>query len=323
MKKISLLLAVLIFLCCVAGCTASAPEQNDEKLHIVSAIFPSYDFARQICGDAVELTLLIPPGNEVHGYEPTLKDIEIVQDCDLFLYAGGDSDGWTEDILRASGNDTAVVISMLELVEAYEEEHTAGMQEDHHHHDHDHEESVEDDHGEYDEHVWTDPENAAVIAQAICDAACALDETHAVDYRENTAAYLEELHTLDRDFAEMAEHAERDLLIFAERFPFRYLTEAYGFDYDAAFSGCSSDTEPSLATIAGLMEQVKQNDAKAVFYIEFSDGKTAEMIAESTGARAMQLYSCQNVTREDFERGVTYLELMRRNLNTLEEALNG
>ena len=311
MKRLLLTLTVVLLICCLCSC--AAPAEPAGKLHIVSAIFPSYDFARQICADRAELSLLIPPGNEIHGYEPSLEDIALLSDCDIFIYAGGESDRWTQDIIAASGNKEITVISMLELVDPCAEEHTAGMQDAH---DHEHE------HDELDEHVWTTPGNAIRITQAICDAASAKDAENAAFYQENTAAYIGELSLLDAEYTETLGSAKKNFLIFAERFPFRYLAEEYALEYDAAFSGCSSDTEPSLATIAYLIDKVKQTNANAVFYIEFSDTTVAEMIAEATNTKAMLLHSCQNVTKDDFDSGITYLDLMQRNLKTLKEALN-
>jgi len=310
MKKIFFICTLILLICCLCSC--AAPAEHSDDLHIVSTIFPSYDFARQICGDYAELTLLIPPGDEIHSYEPSLEDIAVLSDCDLFICAGGESDRWTTDIISASDNEDILVLSMLDLVDPCTAEHSESMQKDHDHHDHE----------EPDEHVWTTPKNAAIIAQAICDAASSLDEKNAPHYRSSTASYLAELAALDAEYAAALNSAENRFLVFAERFPFRYLAEEYHLEYDAAFSGCSSDTEPSLATIAHLIEKVKEETANAVFYIEFSDTTVADMIAKATDTKAMMLHSCQNVTKEDFDSGVTYLTLMQKNLETLKEALN-
>jgi len=316
MKRISILL-ITVFFCfaLLCGCVPREQQGETQRLKIVSTIFPSYDFARQVCGELADITMLIPPGSEVHGYEPSLKDIHLLQECDLFLYAGGDSDSWTKDIIKASGNENMVVLSMLDMAELCEEEHSEGMEDVHGHADHDHE--------AYDEHVWTSPVNAMMITEGIMEQVIRMDAGNAEEYRKNGEEYLEQLERLHEEYFVLAETAERNKLIFAERFPFRYLTEEYGFMYDAAFSGCSSDTEPSLATIAHLMEEIRENNARVIFYIEFSDGRVAEVISQATGAKTALLHSCQNVTQEEFENGATYLQLMQNNLDTLKEALNG
>lgn len=311
MRKISLcVLAILLLSIFLGGCAAQ--EKSSEKLTIVSSIFPSYDFARQICGDFAEIRLLIPPGNEVHGYEPTLKDIAMLEDCDLFLYAGGDADEWTQDIVKTLGREDLAVLSMTDLTGVVTEEH-----EHSHEHEHEHEHTAETD-----EHVWTSPLNVVKIVKGICAAVCELDPAHTEQYRENTEGYIGELQLLDADFQQLAEKNSGKTLIFAERFPFRHFAEEYGFQYAAALNGCSSETEPSLAVISELINRIKEENLGAFFYIEFSDGRIAEVIAEETGAQPMLLHSCQNVTKEEFRRGATYLELMRENLNTLEEALH-
>lgn len=327
---IPLLLCFLTVLT-LAGCGKDGQEQaagemapdGRPKIQVITTIFPPYDFVRQIGGDYVEAEMLLKPGMEAHSYEPTPRDIIRITESDLFLYAGGESDVWVEELLE--GNDTRVhAHSLLEWVEPLEEEAAEGMQSRGHDHDHDHEEDagVHLEEGEYDEHVWTSPANAILIVEKIRDTLSAIDPDRAGIYEENARGYLEQLRRLDSDYRQVIGEAKRHTVIFGDRFPFLYLVKTYGLDYHAAFPGCSSETEPSAATIAFLTDEVRQDHIPVVFYLELSNAKVADAIAEVTGARTAMLHSCHTLTREEMQRGENYLSLMRQNLEQLKLALN-
>lgn len=324
MKRIlPILLAAVLMLSISAdgGPYARAAENTpDSQIRVVSTIFPGYDFTRAVAGDSVEVTMLLPPGSESHSFEPTPQDILKIQNCDVFLYVGGESDTWVDGILDSMDTSHMTILPMMDLVETLEEEIKEGMEEDHEHAE---EEHAEEEH-EYDEHVWTSPVNAMVITQAIADALSALDpdQTHAEAYQSRCAAYLAQLKALDAAFREVVQNAPRHTLVFGDRFPFRYLVAEYGLDYYAAFPGCSTETEPSAKTVAFLMDKVKAESIPVVFHIEFSNEKMADTLCESTGAKKLLLHSCHNLTKADFESGVTYLELMAQNVEALKEALH-
>lgn len=309
MKRILSFLVLLALLVCGSACADTPAAPNDGRLSVVATIFPQYDFVRQIAGDAVDLTLLLPPGGESHSYEPTPRDMAAIAACDLFIEVGGPSEEWAADLRSSVDTDGMRVIALLDLVEVI------GME---HEHDHDHADHEE----ELDEHVWTSPRNAAVIAGAIADALIALDPDNADLYRTNADAYLAKLSALDATFADIAENSARKTLIFGDRFPFRYLADAYGLDYAAAFPGCAAEGEPAPATVAALIEQVKAESIPVVFTIEFSRGEIADAICAETGAAKRTMHSCHNLSVADFEAGVTYVELMSRNAELLREALN-
>jgi zinc transport system substrate-binding protein len=336
MKRIATLVLILaaatsLFAGCMRtsagnGGVLSQSGNTAEKVSIVCTIFPGYDFARAVAGDLADITMLMPPGAESHSFEPTPRDIITIQNCDVFIYVGGDSDTWVKEILGSMDTSAMTVLSMMDIVDVVEEEIKEGMQtDDGHEHDHDHEHShSEDEHGdsEYDEHVWTSPVNAARITQAVADTLCALDADSADIYKENTAAYIEALNALDAALRAVVRDAARSTLIFGDRFPFRYLVDEYGLDYYAAFPGCSSDTQANAKTVAFLIDQVRAEKIPVVFTIEFSNGKMADTICEATGAKKLLLHSCHNVTRDEIRDGVTYLSLMTRNIDHLKEALN-
>ena len=313
------LLAALLLITLFAACGAQTeqPDNTDDgRISVVTTIFPPYDFIRQIAGDAVSVTMLLPPGSESHDFDPTLSDAALVERADLFIYIGGETDrNWVPDLL-ASVSETKTV-ALTDCVTLNEEEHIEGMQEEDHDHDHTHDEAE----AAYDEHVWTSPKNAIQIVEVLCDALCELDPDHADLYRSNTEAYLDELRTLDADLTAMVEGGVRNTILFEGRFPFRYLCEDYGIDYYAPLSGCSSDTEVSLSTISFLLDKLKSEALPVVFHIEFSAETIADVLCDGTGANNLLLHSCHNVSQADFDGGVTYLSLMRQNLANLKEAL--
>lgn len=300
------LIAILLCLCLIlCGCTAQPEKPHDEtKLQIVCTSFPAYDFAREIAGDRAELTLLIKPGSEVHSYEPTPKDMIRIQESDLFICNGGESEQWAETLITPKLN----TIYMMDCVDTVEES-ADGIY------------NAEDGEPELDEHVWTSPLNAIKISEEICNALCKLDTDNAEAYKTNFTAYKAQLMALDREFRQVIKNSGKHTLMFADRFPMRYFALEYGLDCYAAFPGCSSETEPSAKTVAYLIDRVREDKIPAVLYMEFSNQKMADVICEDTGCRKLPFYSAHSVSAEQFEQGVSYLDLMRINLNSLKEAL--
>ena len=257
--------------------------------------------------------LLVPPGAETHSYEPTPQDLLRIQSCDLLICNGGESEAWLDTLLDGAAGDFAV-LSMLDCVDALEEEHKEGMQRIR-------EEEDEEDEIEYDEHVWTSPRNAAVICRAICEELCALDEAGAEEYRGNCESYCAKLDELDAAFRDIVAEARGNCLIFADRFPARYFVEEYGLDYFAAFPGCADDTEPSARTVAFLIDRVRGQNIPAVLYIEYSNQKMADVVCEDTGCGKRLFHTCHTVSAGDLENGATYLGLMWANTESVKEAL--
>lgn len=300
------LIAALLCLCLMlCGCTAQPEKPHDEtKLQIVCTSFPAYDFAREIAGDRAELTLLIKPGSEVHSYEPTPKDMIRIQESDLFICNGGESEQWAKTLITPELN----TIYMMGCVDTVEES-ADGIY------------NAEDGEPELDEHVWTSPLNAIKISEEICNALCKLDTDNAEAYKTNFATYKAQLMALDREFRQVIKNSGKHTLVFADRFPMRYFALEYGLDCYAAFPGCSSETEPSAKTVAYLIDRVREDKIPAVLYMEFSNQKMADVICEDTGCKKLPFYSAHSVSAEQFEQGVSYLDLMRINLNSLKEAL--
>lgn len=317
------LLSGLLALVLAASLTACGqpPLPEDGKTQVVCTLFPYYDFARQIGGDDVDVTLVVPAGRETHSFEPTPMDVIRISQADVFIYNGGESEQWVTDILDAAGEDIPCVLSMMDAAELHEEELVEGMQSstsahDHHDHDEDGEEI------EYDEHIWTSPVTAMALCRAITDGLCQADPDHADSFRARLADYLAALEALDGTFREIVAEGSRNLLVFGDRFPLLYFCREYGLDYRAAFHGCAGDTEPSLATLKYLIDLVNEQHIPVVYTIELSSRKVAKAIAETTGAQVRTFHSCQTVSRAEFDAGVTYLQLMEANADVLREGLS-
>lgn len=318
MKRLFTVLLILSLILPLSGCKGGCYESGSGELSIVTTVFPAFDFAREIAGERASICLLIPPGSESHSFEPTAQDILRIQNCDLLICNGGESEVWLEDMLEGLDGDIPRVV-MLDCVQALEEEVKEGMQAQ----AHEHEEEEAEDHGhepEYDEHVWTSPRNAALISRAISERLCSIDPENAEYYTSRCDSYCDSLLALDEDFRSLFQELGNPTMIFADRFPVRYFVEEYGLDYYAAFPGCAEQAEPSARTVAFLIDKVREENTPAVFYIEFSNQKMADVICEDTGCKKLLFHSCHNVTRQQLDEGVSYLGLMRKNLETLKEA---
>lgn len=501
MKKIiSIMVGLCLLLAVFSGCSATnKPETSNDKISVVSTIFAPYDFIREIAGDKADITMLLLPGSESHSFEPTPQDIIKIQNCDVFVYAGGDSDAWVQEVLESMDTSKMKIVTLMDCVQTVEEELVEGMEEDHGHSHEEEDFSIEDvkdreltdwegdwqsvyphllsgaltpvmehkaeadieaekespktaaqyydyyetayktdvdrvvitadsmsfyingtpataqyaykgtgiieeeeslwvrykfeavgnppagapkyimfsDHlhapektehfhiyssnnsfdeimadtdpknfptyydsnlnatelvdemlghdggeeHELDEHVWTSPKNAKLIVQKISDTLCAVDAENATTYKENTASYLSKLDELDTAFQNVVNSATRKTIVFGDRFPFRYLADAYGLEYFAAFPGCSTETEASGKTVAFLIDKIKTEKIPVVFHVELSNMKMANTISESTGAKVLLLHACHNVSKAEFESGISYLDLMNQNVENLKEAL--
>ncbi len=329
-KMISLIISAVLLTAILAGCsnrTAEIDSGAPDKISVIATIFAPYDFARQIIGDKAEIRMLLPPGSESHSYEPTPQDRIAIESCDVFIYVGGESDAWVTDVLEAVDTANMKIVTLMDCVEAVEEEIVEGMEDDEHDHADEDEHTDEHDHADeepaaLDEHVWTSPRNAKLIVEKISNAIAEKDSANAEIYRQNTAAYLSKLDELDAAFQEVVDNAVRKTIVMGDRFPFRYLADAYGLTYFAAFPGCSTDSEPSAATVAFLEDKIKAEGIPVVFHIELSNMNMATQIAEDTGAKVLLLHACHNITKDDFQNGATYLELMNNNVSALKEALS-
>lgn len=310
MKKFLSLFLVNVFAIlsafAISGCNNA--KQNEEidsgKIKIVATIFPYYDFARNIAGDKAEVKMLLSPGNEPHSYDPSPSDIVAIENCDIFIYNGGESDEWVESVLESLQNSDITILKMMDYVETLNEQETDHTSSD-----------------ETDEHIWTSVRNAQKLSTIISETLCQIDALNSDYYSNNELLYTQMLSNIDNQIMSIVESSSRKTVVFGDRFPFLYFVNDYGLNYECAFPGCSSETEPSISTVTRLIDFVREDEIPVVFYLEFSNGKTAGLIAEDTGAETLELCSCHNVTKEQFESGISYIALMQQNAKNLEEAL--
>lgn len=301
MKRFLLLLLPLILL---TGCTPHASKESGDRLTIVATLFPQYDFAREICKDTADVHLLLPPGTDSHSYDPTPKDMLLLQSADLILYTGAAMEPWAEKLIKNVKGKAQNVSEGILLLSGSDI-----------HESHVHEESE----AATDPHIWTNPQNAILMAENICEAVSALCPERASFYAENFSAYKNKLENLDAEFEKLTASASRKHIIFGGHFAMRYFTNRYGLTYTAAFDSCSGEAEPSPAHLLNIIETMKKENIKAVYYEELSTPKTAFLIAEETGARALLLHSCHTLSKD--EAGETYLTLMQKNLENLKIGL--
>lgn len=323
--------------------TSSETKTDDanKKFSVVCTIFPEYDWIRQLVGDKkdnYEITYLLDKGVDLHSYQPTAEDIAKIANCDLFVYVGGESDGWVDDALKESKNDKMQVVNLLETLgkNVKPEEVVEGMQEeDEHDHDHedkdkdhDHEDADHDHHHEeeteYDEHVWLSLRNATVLVNTLAEKLQTIDPENKDYYAGTAADYTAKLGDLDSRYLATIKKAKVKTVLFGDRFPFRYLVDDYGLKYYAAFVGCSAETEASFETVAFLAKKTDDLKLKSVLVIENSDQKIAKKIVETTkdkNQNIVVLNSMQSITNEDIANGATYLSIMESNLKALASAL--
>ncbi|MCR5626401.1 MAG: metal ABC transporter substrate-binding protein [Lachnospiraceae bacterium] len=367
-KYISIFLTAIFVLSCFSGCGASASATADkaasaaadgnDKIQIVTTIFPEYDWVKNVLGDnpaGAEVTMLLDNGVDLHSFQPTAEDILKISTSDVFIYVGGESDDWVDDALKEAVNKDMKVINLLEVLgeDIVEEEVVEGMQEgehahehehdedhdhdedeDHDDHDHDADEDHDDDehdqtheHGEepeYDEHVWLSLESSEELVEAIAKAISEADPENAETYKKNADEYKAKLEALDEQYEEVVEGSAQKTILFGDRFPFRYMVDDYDLEYYAAFVGCSAETEASFETVTFLANKVDELGLKAVLTIENSDQKIAKTIVENTTASNQQILtmdSMQSTTSKDVEGGASYLSAMEKNLEVLKEAL--
>jgi len=332
MKKIiTLMLVAVLAVCALSGCgtSKSGEDKNDKKIKIVTTIFPEYDWVMQILGDKADkadVTMLLDKGVDLHSYQPSTADIAKISEADVFIYVGGESDEWVEDVLKEAKNKKLKVINLMDVMgdKAKEEEVKEGMQPEEEEHAEEAKDGKEEEEVEYDEHVWLSLKNAKIFTKKIADVLSEIDKDDAKTYQANYESYAKKLDDLDKKYADAVASAKNKTLVFGDRFPFRYLVNDYGLDYYAAFVGCSAESEASFETVTFLAKKIDELGLGNVLTIEGKNHKIAKTVVDNTknkDQKVLTMDSMQSTTSKDVKDGATYLGIMEKNLEVLKEAL--
>ena len=317
MKKgiIYLITIIIIFSLIILGISnINNKKDNNEKIKIVATLFPQYDFAKQIGGDKVDVTLLLTPGTETHTYEPTPQDIINVNNSDLFIYTGKYMEPWSDKIASSIDSDT-VILDSSKNINLISSEHS---EEDDDHEEHE----LGSHHHEYDPHIWLNPQNAIGMVNNITDELCNIDPENASYYKENAKNYIVQLNLLDTDIENTIKKSSKNKIAFGGTFAYMYFIKRYNLEYISAYESCGEDTEPSASNVKKVIDYMKQNDIHVIFYQELSSGTIADAIASETGATKLVFHTIHNASQKEINNGETYISLMRKNLENLEKALN-
>ena len=336
----------------MAGCGKTTEKEDNYRLKIVTSLFPYYDMARAVIGDVkgIDLKMTVTPGQDSHSFEPKPSDVIQMENADVLIYNGGSLETWIDTLLDSLNNKNQIQMKMMDYVDVLNEEIVEGMDTRFEEHDHDehshkednhnkenhkedshsedssndsefHNEDSEEGHEETDEHIWTSPVNEIIMTEKICETLSKALPEEKENFQKNAESYISQLKELDNEFRTIVENAKINEIIFADKFPLQYFAKEYGLKYYAAFPGCGSDMEPSAKTIGFLVDKIKEDNIKAVFYLELSSHIVADAIETDTGAKPLQFNSCHNITQKQFDSGVTYVDFMKEIVNNLKIAL--
>lgn len=310
MKKI---IAVLLTFFLIIGAIFIAlgninkDNKQRDKITVVTSLFPEYDFVKQIGKDKVDVKILLPPGTESHTYEPTPKDIVSINEADMFIYTSNQMEPWAEKIAESIDSKDTIILQAGQDINLIEIEH-------------DHEEGNEE--HATDAHIWLNPLNAIKMVENITDKLCEISKENEEYFRSNANAYIEELKKLDTEIEETVKSSKTKKLVFGGEFAYIYFLNRYNLEYATAYDGCGEGAEPSAKKIKEIIDTMNNEKIPVIFYEELSAGKIAKMIAEETDAKALVFNTAHNVTNADLENGVTYISIMRENVDKIKVALN-
>lgn len=295
-------------------------KRSGDKIEVVATLFPQYDFVKQVGGDKVNVTLLLPPGTESHTYEPTPQDMILINESNLFIYTGSEMEPWADNLISGIKKD----INVLDLsktvdlinVEEFEEKHEG---EEHEHHEE--EESEEGHYHTYDPHIWLNPQYAVKMVRSIEQELCRIDPENAEYYKTNAENYIKEIEELDSQFAETINNSSNNKLAFGGAFAYAYFVERYNLDFISAYDTCGESAEPSTVKVKEVIDYINKNNISAIFYKEYTTGNVAKTISEATGAEMLVFNTVHNVSKEELQNGATYVSIMKQNLINLKKAL--
>jgi zinc transport system substrate-binding protein len=303
---LSIMILILIWTS-LSGCSIveDGEDVSNDRIKIIATLFPQYDFAKEIVKDKGEVSLLLPPGVEAHSYEPTPKDIVDIKKADVFIYTGKYMEPWVEKLIRNMDKDSIVVIDIsqgIELIDEADEEH---------------------EHERYgkDPHIWLDPIYAQKIVDNILEGLIKVDKQNENFYRQNAESYKGKLAELDKKFVETFSKTKHKTIIHGGHFAFGYFAKRYGLEYMSPYEGFTPNAEPTPKRILELIERMKSTGIDVIYYEELIDPKVAKVISDETGAEMLQLHGAHNISKEELESEISYIEIMKSNLEKLKQGL--
>ena len=309
------IVVILIILGIVVGFSLKYNKtvKDSSKLNIVATTFSSYDFAKHIVGDKANVTFLLEPGADEHSYEPTASDLIKIKNADIFIYIGGEMEKWSDKILESDiiNKEKTTIIKVTDCIDLVPETEIDGAEP----------EEEEEEEGAFDTHIWSSPSNAIKMVKYISEKIIEKDDINKEIYNNNAEKYIAEINEVKTQIQQVVDDKKRNRLVFGDKMPMQYFLNEFNLDASAAFNGCSTEAEPSAKTVAYLINKVKEEKIPVVLYIELSTGKTANAIANETGAKALQIQTLHNISKDDFNNGETYVSLMKRNIDVLKQAL--
>ncbi|MFW5894587.1 MAG: metal ABC transporter substrate-binding protein [Bacillota bacterium] len=327
MKKLIVLMLMIAIPLTLSACTEE--DAQDDRPVVMTTLFPQYDFAREIAGDAVRVEYLLPPGTSAHSYDPSPKDVTEIVDADLLIYTGDTMEPWVDStILSSSMRGDLDVLDLSDHVELIEKDHDHAHDDhddEHAHDDHDDEDAHDDEEvdEDADPHIWTDPLNAIKMVEAIESSLKDItDESHHDEISENADSYIQELEGYHEDVLHVLEHSEHDVIMHGGHNAFGYFIHRYDLEYVTPYEGFSTDSEPTPGAISDMVETMKEHGIDTLFSETLIDPRVADAISEETDAEILYLNTAGNVSKDALEDGVTYMDMMEENLETLKEGLN-
>ena len=314
MRKTFFYLIAASVLAALVSCTRQKPAESS-KIKVSCTTFPNYDWTREITRGipGIDLKLIVSDGTDLHSFQPSVDDMVTIQTADILVFTGGESDEWVLDATKNPMNRNLVSVNLMSHLSDRLQEEESEINDD----------GCED--AENDEHIWLSLKNAQASCRIICTALCEKDPANKDTYEQNTRSYLEKLSVLDKDYANVISGSRKKTIVFADRFPFKYLASDYGISHFAAFKGCAAETEASFQTITVLAQKLNELDLNCIVKIEGSSDSLSKTVLKTAGrpdGRILVLDSIQSVTRKQIDAGYSYLGAMESNLKVIQDALN-
>lgn len=300
MRYIKYILTIFLLLFTLLSCEINT--KNDDKITVVTTIFPLYDFTKQIAQDKVEVILILPPGVEPHSFEPKPRSIFDIRRADLFIYTGDFLEIWAKNIISVMEKEKVINTSIdTKLLSGDDDEH---------HHEH-----------KIDPHIWLDPNNAMIMVDNILEGLIRIDPENKTFYEENAEIYKEELKKLDEAYIDLFNNTKYKTIIFGGHFVFGYLAKRYNIEYVSPYKGFSPDTLPTPKNIQSLINLINSSGQNTIFYEEMINPKVAKVIAEETNVNMLPLNGAGNISKEDFKNNISFLDIMYQNIENLKKGL--